>query len=179
MVNSSTGASTIMRDNAALDDVRGQALRYILIVLFILGWTMTFITVRSDSLSSWLPALALLLSAPISYALVGRHYRLSAWMMIAGVEIALFLLARLYPEIAAPYALPMAVFLVGEFLEAPATLLVTGYSCVILLVVLPGSAGYGSFNVLIPPALLSIGAGLFSWLSTRPLYVELDRAWNS
>src|SRR5258708_731231 len=94
LIDSSTGAPAIMGDSAALDDLRGQALQRILVVIFILGWVMTFVSVRSDLLTSWLPALALLLSAPASYALVGRHYRLSAWVMIAGVEIALFLLAR-------------------------------------------------------------------------------------
>ena len=141
MIAVSTDASPIGRDNAGLEELRGSALRHVLIVIVTLGWAMTFITVRSDWLASWLPVLALLLSAFVSYGLVGRHYRLAAWLMIVGVEVALLFVTRLYPSIGAAYIFPLVVFVAGEFLEAPATLLVTGFSCIYLLVVLPGTLG--------------------------------------
>src|SRR5579884_3761465 len=177
MVAASTDALPIGRDNAGLDELRGSALRPVLLVIVVLGWAMTFVTVRSDWLPSWLPPLALLLSAFISYGLAGRHYQLAAWVMIVGVEVALLLVAWLYPGIANAYVFPLVVFVAGAFLDAPATLLVTACSVVGLLVVLPGRPGDGGFAVMVPAALLSIGSGILSWMTTRPLYGALRWAW--
>jgi signal transduction histidine kinase/CheY-like chemotaxis protein len=179
MVALSAGAPANVRDSVALEDVRGQALRQVVTVSCLLGWAMTFVTVRSDWLVSWLPALVLLFSALIAYWLVASHYHLSAWVMIIGVELTLYLVARFYPGSAIPYVLPTVIFLAGVLLDPPAIALVTGYSGVFLLVILPGLSGDHRLNGLASPLFLSIGAGILAWLSTRPLYVALHSAWDS
>ncbi|MCL6429462.1 MAG: response regulator [Anaerolineae bacterium] len=163
---------------AALDDLVRESLRTLLAVVAVLAWlwlTQVIITDRPYLIWAYVVLATLIVAGAISYRLCHHRLGLAVGVYLAGLTVAVTVLACSLQGVAVSYLYLLIVLVAAVLADQRAMWLVTG-ACAALVLAIGTRVHHLALSDLFPVALCILLAALTAWLGSRRLFTALSWA---
>ncbi len=163
---------------AALDDLVRESLRTLLTVAVVLAWlwlTQVIITDRPYLIWAYVVLATLVVAGAISYRLCHQRLGLAVGVYLAGLTVAVTVIACALRGAAVSYLYLLIVLVAAVLADQRAMWSVTGV-CIALAVTVGTRVHHMSVSDLFPMALCVLLAALTAWLGSRRLFTALSWA---